>query len=216
MLLGFCEDYRRVVVNARHELVLIRGRDDTNAIYSSVKITNSSIKLLRVQWRIPHVTLNEITKLQFLSIFEQDKSLSLAFRAWELYENPLLPKSQRHTWSVKASTQLEKPRNVILAFRTKKKSNQHEDVLNFSHGKVLDVKLYLNSESYPYDRLETDFTKYRYSVLYDMYVKFFTSYYAEIPRSEGDSRIAAEPRHQPRLEIPFLHLFIHFYTATDR
>jgi len=24
MLLGFCEDYRRVVINARHELILIR------------------------------------------------------------------------------------------------------------------------------------------------------------------------------------------------
>ncbi|XP_066603970.1 uncharacterized protein [Prorops nasuta] len=109
MLLGFCEDYRRVVVNARHELVLIRAHDDTNAIYSLDKITNSSIKLLLVQWSIPHVTLNEITKLQFLSIVEQDKSLSLDFRVWELYEYPLLPKSQRHTWSVKASTQLEKP-----------------------------------------------------------------------------------------------------------
>ncbi|XP_066596233.1 uncharacterized protein [Prorops nasuta] len=118
MLLGFYEDYRRVVVNARHEFVLIRARDDTNANYSSY---------------------------------------------------PLLPKSQRHTWSVKVSTLLEKPRYVILAFRTNKKSNQHEDVLKFNHCKVLDVKLYLNFESYPYDRLDTDFTKSRYSVLYDMY-----------------------------------------------
>ncbi|EZA55663.1 hypothetical protein X777_04305 [Ooceraea biroi] len=30
MLLGFCEDYRRVVINARHELILIRSRNDNN------------------------------------------------------------------------------------------------------------------------------------------------------------------------------------------
>jgi len=30
MLLGFCEDYRCVVINARHELILIRSRNDNN------------------------------------------------------------------------------------------------------------------------------------------------------------------------------------------
>ena len=28
ILLGFCEDYKRVVINARHELILIRARND--------------------------------------------------------------------------------------------------------------------------------------------------------------------------------------------
>jgi len=32
MLLGFCEDYRRVVINARHELILIRSRNNNNLI----------------------------------------------------------------------------------------------------------------------------------------------------------------------------------------
>jgi len=32
MLLEFCEDYRRVVINARHELILIRSRNDNNCL----------------------------------------------------------------------------------------------------------------------------------------------------------------------------------------
>ncbi|RLU16911.1 hypothetical protein DMN91_010980, partial [Ooceraea biroi] len=32
MLLGFFEDYRRVVINARHELVLIRAHNDNNCV----------------------------------------------------------------------------------------------------------------------------------------------------------------------------------------
>ena len=32
VLLGFCEDYRRVVINARHELILIRARNDNNCL----------------------------------------------------------------------------------------------------------------------------------------------------------------------------------------
>ncbi|XP_066600074.1 uncharacterized protein [Prorops nasuta] len=178
MLLGCCEDYKRVIINARHELILIRARNDINSIFSSNKFTDSRIELCRVQWRIPHVTLNEFTKLQFLRIIEQNKNLTIAFRSWELYEYPLLPETQRHTWAVKAATQLEKPKYVILAFRRNKKNDQYSDVLKFSDCDVRDVKVYLNSEFYLYDRLDTDFTKSRYSVLYDMYVKFFNSYYA--------------------------------------
>jgi len=32
MLLRFCEDYRRIVINARHELILIRSRNDNNCL----------------------------------------------------------------------------------------------------------------------------------------------------------------------------------------
>jgi len=32
MLLSFCEDYKRVVVNARHELILIQSRNDYNCL----------------------------------------------------------------------------------------------------------------------------------------------------------------------------------------
>ncbi|XP_066600725.1 uncharacterized protein [Prorops nasuta] len=157
MLLEFCEDYKRVIINARHELILIRARNDINSIFSSNKFTDSRIELYRVQWRIPHVTWNEFTKLQFLRIIEQNKNLTMAFRSWKLYEYPLLPETQRHT---------------------NKNNDQYSDVLKFSDCDIRDVKVYLNSEFYPYDRLDTDFTKSRYSVLYDIYVKFFNSYYA--------------------------------------
>jgi len=32
ILLGFCEDYKRVVINAHHELILIRARNDNNCL----------------------------------------------------------------------------------------------------------------------------------------------------------------------------------------
>jgi len=32
VLLGFCEDYRRVVINARHKLISIRSRNDNNCL----------------------------------------------------------------------------------------------------------------------------------------------------------------------------------------
>ena len=47
----------------------------------------------------------------------------------------------------------------------------------FDHCKLTNVKLYLNSEFYPYDDMNLDFDKYKTAVLYDMYVRFRTSYY---------------------------------------
>ncbi|XP_014477388.1 PREDICTED: uncharacterized protein LOC106745900, partial [Dinoponera quadriceps] len=38
MLLGFCEDCRRIVINARHELILIRSRSDNNGLRGSLTL----------------------------------------------------------------------------------------------------------------------------------------------------------------------------------
>jgi len=34
--LGFCEDYKRIVINARHELILIRTRNDNNCVVARI------------------------------------------------------------------------------------------------------------------------------------------------------------------------------------
>ncbi|RLU25216.1 hypothetical protein DMN91_003309 [Ooceraea biroi] len=80
MLLGCCEDYRRVVINARHELILIRSRNDNNCLRGDAEI-QPEIELLRVQWRMPHVALNEINKLAMLRTLESGRFLSMSFRS---------------------------------------------------------------------------------------------------------------------------------------
>jgi len=47
----------------------------------------------------------------------------------------------------------------------------------FDHCKLTNVKLYLNSEFYPYDDLKLDFKKRRAAILYDLFICFRTSYY---------------------------------------
>ena len=48
MILGFCEDYKRVVVNTRHELILIRARNNYNCLVGN-PVTESEIKLFKMQ-----------------------------------------------------------------------------------------------------------------------------------------------------------------------
>ncbi|XP_011684918.1 PREDICTED: uncharacterized protein LOC105448182 [Wasmannia auropunctata] len=69
-LLGFCEDYKRVVLNARHELILIRSRNDNNCLTGNQAL-EPSIELSKIQWRMPHVLLNEINKLSMLRALEK-------------------------------------------------------------------------------------------------------------------------------------------------
>ncbi|XP_071581754.1 uncharacterized protein [Temnothorax nylanderi] len=101
VLLGFCEDYKRVVINARHELILIRSRNDTNCIITKPeRHKNPMITLLKVQWRMPHVVLNDVIKLSLLRTLESGRYLSMGFRSWDLYEYPLLQTTNQHSWAV--------------------------------------------------------------------------------------------------------------------
>lgn len=183
-LMGFFEDYKRVIINARHELVLVRSRNDINCLFGSDKFTAPKVELTRIQWKMPHVMLDEMTKLRFLQLLAKDQTITMAFRSWDLYEYPLLPTTQKHTWSVKAATQLEKPRYVIVAFRTKKKATYSSPITEYHHCKLTDIKLYLNSEFYPYDKLNLDFDNDRYATAYDMYSKFIGSYYTDKQKNE--------------------------------
>ncbi|XP_029666090.1 uncharacterized protein LOC115237292 [Formica exsecta] len=123
MLLGFCEDYRRVVINARHELILIRSRNDNNCLLGNLAL-EPVIDIFKIQWRMPHVVLNEINKLSILRALESGRYLSMGFRSWDLYEFPLLQRTTKHSWPIKTAThcQLEKPRYVVFALQIGRKN----------------------------------------------------------------------------------------------
>ncbi|XP_070171362.1 uncharacterized protein [Polyergus mexicanus] len=83
----------------------------------------------------------------------------------------------KHSWAVKAATQLEEPRYVIFALQSGKKNVLSEEPSLFDDCKLTNVKLYLNSDFYPYDDMNLDFDKHKVAVLYDMYSKFRKTYY---------------------------------------
>lgn len=193
-MLGFCEDYKKLMVNARHELVLIRSSHDKNAVQwrpgqptgtPPVEDTNAEsikITLSKLTWRIPYITLSDEQRVALLKQLSRGTSIPVEYRSWELYEYPVLPATTKHSWTVKTSSQLEKPRYVIVAFQTGRKANMKTNASHFDHCKLTNVKLHLNSVNFPYDDLNLDFTKNKYAVLYDMYSRFQESYYNSIPR----------------------------------
>ena len=77
MLLDFYEDYKCLIVNAHHELILIRTRNAYNCLGNPV--TESEIELFKVQW-MPHIALNEV-KLSMLRVLESGRYLRMSFRS---------------------------------------------------------------------------------------------------------------------------------------
>lgn len=176
MILGFAEDYRKIVVNMRHELILTRSNSDFNAILQTGD-KEHKIKIEKLEWLMPHLVLADTRKIKLLKFIEKDTPITMGFRSWDLYEYPTLPTTSKHVWTVKTSNQLEKPRYVILGFQTGRNCQPGKDASHFDHCKITNVKLFLNSESYPHGNMNIDVDQNKYSILYEMFTNFQLSYY---------------------------------------
>jgi len=84
------------------------------------------------------------------------------------YVNLKLGYGSQPSWKVKLSPSREEPRFAIIGFTL----NGELITNNLSNFKV-----HLKSESYPYDNLNVDFSKKQYAHLYEMYIRFQSSYY---------------------------------------
>lgn len=182
-LLGFAEDYKRVIINVKQELVLLRSSTDTELIEAPTGTTAATLdwrlRLDKIVWKVPILKLATEPHLQLLQMLKSDRDLVIPFRNWEMQEYPIVPTSQRQTWTIKTSSNLEKPRYVIFAFQTGKRANLTKNSGTFDHCNLKNIKLYLNSQFYPYDNLNLEFSKDRFHTLYEMYAKFQKSYYGQ-------------------------------------
>lgn len=116
-ILGFCDDFDKIILNSKHELILVRNRSDQNAYTAPAEIANFTID--KIMWKVQHVTLSDAAKLSMLKTMNRNEFLPMTYRSWDLYEMPALPQINRHTWSIKTTTQTTKPRFVIIGFQNK-------------------------------------------------------------------------------------------------
>lgn len=175
LLMGFFEDYRRVIVNQKQELIIILAPNRKDAVYkkdANDAFTDYKLTIDRISWRVPYIKVTETVKMPLLQMLKDDTVLEMPFRTWQLYDYPNLPKTDRHSWAIKTASQLEKPRYVIIAFQTGRKNNVARDSSEFDMCSLTNVRLYLNSNYYPYDYLKGD-----KALMYDMYSRFQSSYY---------------------------------------
>lgn len=177
-LFGFAEDCQKLIPNARHDLILIRARNDVNCYKGTTAI---AIELVKLNWKMPHVLINDTLKLKLLSNIGKNIPIQIAFRKWELYELPALRATRDDVWLVKTTSQLEKPRYILIGFQSKPKNDPTIHATDFDHVNISNIKLYLNSQTYPYENMGLDWSKQNYAVAYQDYVNFQRSYYDRPP-----------------------------------
>lgn len=176
MVLGFFEDYKKIIINMKQELVLIRSNNDLDSVTAEAE-EKPKISIDKIYWRVPHVSVDIPQQLALTKILNANIDIPIYFRSWELIEYPTVPENNRHTWPVKTSSKLETPRHVIVAFQTGKKNKVTSNMSQFDHVNLTNIRVFLNSERYPYNDLFLDFKNNKYASLYEMFSEFRSSYY---------------------------------------
>jgi hypothetical protein len=183
LIMGFFEDYRKVLLNCKQELVLLRRQNDFNSILTTPGandiVETTKINIKKINWRVPYIEVSDSARLQLLKVLQDDKPIFMGFRSWQTFEKPLLTTTEKMDWQVQTSTILEKPRFILFAFQEKNKNDATKDINKFVHASLRNFKLYLNGKGFPYDNLNLSMTQNRYAVLYEMYAKVRESYYGK-------------------------------------
>jgi len=167
--LGFAEDYKKVLPSCKHELVLMLTKNLGDVFKQIRNEQTFKLEMTNITWKIHHVTPSDFEKFKMYDIIKSGVNLPIAFRSWYSYVNAKMGYGSQHSWNVKLSASREKPIFVIIGFTLNGKLITN----NLSN-----LKVRLNSESYPYDNLNVDFSKNQYAHLYiyEMYSRFQSSY----------------------------------------
>jgi hypothetical protein len=182
-LFGCFHDYQRVL-RGQHKFRFVRSRTDNNCFQTVVIDAGGGGVHKKVSFTLKTVAIaskqiypSDLQKLDLLRGLKQDKPIKVPFRKWDLYELPHLTRGNREIWTVKTSPITERPRFVIIAFQGNRKDNHREDATKLDHMNIVDLKVYINSQSYPYEQMNLDFAKKRYTEIYKMYSEFQSQFY---------------------------------------
>lgn len=178
-IFGLCQDYRKVIIYSKIELVLVRARSDVDIFVEPTEDAAVKVNLSKIAWKLPIIEVSDFMKLRMSKILEEGVELNVAFRAVEYFENPNLGTSNQLNWQIKTSNGLEKPLYVIVGLQTNRRDAIDKDMTGFDHCNLRDAKLYLNTLCTPYEGLNLNFDSDQFSNAYHMFTKFRQSYLGE-------------------------------------
>lgn len=171
-IFAFLYDYRKVIVNSKHELTFVRNANDKDLVVCDAAGLKFKITLTKVELKIPHISLSDYSRLTLMKTISKGTFLPIYYRAVEYIENPNLPQSARHHWAIKTTSKFETARFIVFGFQTDRKNNALKETDQLDNVNLSDFKLYLNNHFYPSESLNLNFKENRYSTLYDMYLRF--------------------------------------------
>jgi len=79
ILLRFAEDYKKVLLKCKHELVLMLTKNLGDVLEQSRNEQSFKLEMTNIAWKIFHVTPTDFANIKMYDII---KSLPIAFRSW--------------------------------------------------------------------------------------------------------------------------------------
>lgn len=177
---GFCDDYRKLMINSKHELILNRSRDSTNCLFGgnvAAGRARVTLNITKILWKMPHITLADNIKLGLMSYLSKNRKITIQYRSFDMMDYPTLPATRDLIWAVKTVAYLNRPRYVVIGLQTNRNRQITVNAAEFDDCRVTELRLHLNSQIYPYNMNEYSVYDGIYSELYDMYSRIHFSYY---------------------------------------
>lgn len=182
VLFGFCDDYRKIIVNCKHELILNRARTSLDLAHGGADrdgAASVTFQLEKIEWKMPHITLADPMKLNMLNYLSKNRKITVQHRSMDMIEYPALPEATSHMWAVKTVPHVNRPRYVIVAFQTERNNVRIPNASKFDSCGITQVRLHLNAQTYPYNMNDYNFAGGVLSDLYHNHAKIQSSYYGD-------------------------------------
>lgn len=175
-LFGVFNNYNKVTCG-RQTIRMVRAHSDEDCLIIADAATEARLTIDSIELKVIHIFPNDDIKLQLLQAVKKDTPIIVPFMKWEFHELPALKAgTTRQIWSVKTSSALESPRFVIVAFQTARNVNSAKDPTQFDHLNISNIRLSLNSDYWPNERMNLNFLKNDFGFAYKNYAEFYQSY----------------------------------------
>ena len=172
---SFCEDYQKVVYGMKHMLTCVRKGSSNDAIFRNDAAAAGKIILDDVSWYMPRVRPNDSQTFALMKIIESKPTLDVAFRMRQCDTITVTP-STSFTWRLSVRSAPERPRFIIIGLQTARGDDQKKNPAAFDNCNVKNMHVVLNSDRYPADDYNADFTKKSISRFYKDACDFIPKY----------------------------------------
>ena len=131
-------------------------------------------------WYLPSVSVSDRARIELFETINVDAALKIPFRAWSYFKNPNVPTTTDFTWTITSLSNIERPRYVIVAFQTNKINSYAAHSDYFDNIKVINLRVHLNSENFPYVPMNLNYAHGNYVQAYQMFIDFQRSFYGRV------------------------------------
>ena len=195
-IFGFCEDYDKIVYGMKHMLTLVRKGDD-EAIFRANGVGVGFVTLPEVNWVMPRIFPSDTYKYKLYKTIESKASINVGFRMRQC-DTISLPQSSSFTWRLSVRSAPERPRFVLIGLQTGKYGNQEQNAALFDHCNVKNMHVVLNSDRYPVEDYNANFTMQRVAHFYKDAADFIPKY-----RGVFDAHCNIDPQRYPLFVFDF-------------